>query len=120
MNLTSVVNGLTFELSFEDDQVITGKAVMGRLTVRKADGKPFTQLEPIMGAFAHIVGFSDDFTTVVHIHPMGKEPKSATDRGGPELEFHLDPESAGFIRLFAQVQIDGVSTFAPFGLVVKP
>jgi len=114
------VDGLTYTLSWDQTDIHKGKPVMGKLLITDADGKPFKQLEPIMGAYAHIVGFSEDFKTVVHIHPMGKEPEAETDRGGPELEFHFIPEKDGFIRLFAQVQVSGTSKFAPFGVVVKP
>ncbi len=43
-----------------------------------------------------------------------------TARGGPELEFQIYPLQPGFVRLFAQVQIDGRSHFAPFGLQILP
>ena len=91
---------------------------MGKITVSK-DGKPFTQLEPVMGAYAHIVGFSEDRKTVVHIHPMGEEPMNASDRGGPELSFHIEPGKSGFNKLFAQVRVDGKDVFAPFGIIVQ-
>ena len=51
--------------------------------------------------------------------PMGKEPESDSERGGPQLEFHIEPESSGFIKLFAQIKINGKDIFAPFGLMVE-
>jgi rubrerythrin len=114
----AVVDGLTYTITWENPTIEKGKPVMGKLRITDADGKPFNQLEPVMGAFAHIVGFAEDFKTVVHIHPMGREPEDASERGGPELDFHLVPEGSGFIRLFAQVQIDEKAKFAPFGLNV--
>lgn len=114
------LDGLTYSLSWDQTEIVKGRAVMGKLTIADANGQPFKQLEPVMGAYAHIVGFSEDFKKVVHIHPMGKEPENATDRGGPELEFHLVPEDSGFIRLFAQVMIHGESKFVPFGIEVNP
>ena len=83
-------------------------------------GKLFTDLEPIMGTYAHIVGFSEDQKTVIHIHPYGRAPTRAEDRGGPAFAFKLHVPSAGFLRLYGQVQIDGVSQFAPFGLMILP
>lgn len=114
---TAMVDGLTFKLAF-DGPVQAGKAVMGKVMVSK-DGKPFTQLEPVMGAYAHIVGFSEDRKTVVHIHPMGEEPKQESDRGGPELSFHIEPGKSGFTKLFAQVRVNGKDIFAPFGVKVE-
>lgn len=117
--LNTQVDGYHFQLSFSDNQLIAGKAVMGTLLITDAEGKPVDKLEPIMGAFAHIVGFSDDWKTVVHIHPMGREPSNSRNRGGPTLEFHMEPEKAGFVKLFAQVRIAGKEIFVPFGFTVK-
>lgn len=116
-NMTSTVDGYTFTLAL-DSEPKAGSAVMGNITVTK-DGKPFNQLEPVMGAFAHVVGFTEDYNSVLHIHPMGKEPTSDTERGGPKLEFHIEPKKAGFVKLFAQVRIGGKDVFAPFGVTVK-
>jgi hypothetical protein len=91
---------------------------MGNVTITK-DGKPFTQLEPVMAAFAHIVGFSEDRKTVVHIHPMGIEPTKESDRDGPTLQFHIEPNKAGFTKMFVQVRVNGKDVFAPFGVMVK-
>lgn len=115
----STLDGLTFKLSFENPELQAGKATMGKVTITDDKGKPVTNLEPLMGAFAHIVGFSYDFQSIVHIHPMGKEPTNPSDRGGPDLQFHIEPEKAGFLKLFVQVKINGKEIFAPFGLVVK-
>lgn len=116
-NMTSTVEGYTFTLAL-DSKPKAGSAVMGNITVTK-DGKPFTQLEPVMGAFAHVVGFTEDYNSVMHIHPMGKEPTSDTQRGGPKLEFHIEPKKVGFVKMFAQVKIEGKDIFAPFAIIVK-
>jgi hypothetical protein len=114
----SIVSGYQFLLSFDKTPLEVGKAAMGRITVKDLRGNPVRNLEPIMGAFAHIVGFNEDFNTVVHIHPMGKEPSSTSERGGPEILFHIEPQKVGFIKLFAQVKIADKNIFAPFGFNV--
>ncbi len=116
-SMTATVEGYTFTLAL-DGEPKAGSPVMGNVTVTK-DGQLFTGLEPVMGAFAHVVGFTEDYNSVLHVHPMGKEPTSDTERGGPKLEFHIEPEKAGFVKLFAQVRIDGKDIFAPFGITVK-
>lgn len=113
----ATVEGYSFHLRL-DGTPKAGEAVMATLTVTR-DGKPVDRLEPVMGAFAHMVGFGDDFRSVMHIHPMGQEPTTGRERGGPTLRFHLEPERAGFIRLFAQFRINGQDLFAPFGIVVQ-
>jgi len=54
----------------------------------------------------------------VHVHPMGVEPTKATDRGGPELQFHINPERKGFVKFFAQMNIQGKEIFVPFAVNV--
>ncbi len=118
-SLTSTVKDYTFKLSFDTPTLSAGKAAMGKITVTDKDGKPVTDLQPVMGAYSHIVGFSDDFSTIAHMHPMGTDPKAKTDRGGPELSFHMEPAKAGFTKLFAQVKINGKNVYAPFGVTVQ-
>ena len=115
----ATVDNYKFNLSFDEQELKAGKAVMGRISITDDKGQPVKDLEPIMGAFAHIVGFGDDFKSIVHIHPMGPEPSNPTDRGGPDFQFHLQPETPGFIKLFAQVKINGKEVFAPFGINVS-
>ncbi len=117
--LESTMDGYTFKLSFDSESLVIGKPALGKITITDKVRNPVKDLEPVMGAFAHIVGFFDDKQTVVHIHPMGEEPSKPTDRGGPELQFHIVAEKAGFIKLFAQVSIKGKELFVPFGIVVK-
>lgn len=116
-SMTATVEGYTFTLSL-DGEPKAGAPVMGSVTVTK-DDQPFTGLEPVMGAFAHVVGFTEDYSSVLHVHPMGKEPSSESERGGPKLEFHIEPDKAGFVKLFAQVRIGGKDIYAPFGITVK-
>ncbi len=117
-----LLEGLRYDLVFyAQDGVRAGHPVMGRLRIVEAEGgAPFGKLEPLMGAFAHLVGFHEDRETVLHMHPRGSQVLTAQDRGGPDLDFQLYTENPGFYRLFAQVQIGGVSKFIPFGLTVVP
>ena len=109
--------GYHFALSLEKDEVQAGKVSTAKLRVTR-DGKDFTQLEPVMAAFAHLVGFNEDDETVLHMHPVGAPILNGAERGGPTLEFKIYATKPGFTRLFAQVQIDGRQVFAPFGFQV--
>lgn len=120
VNKTTTVDGYKFDLKFEEETFSAGHPHLAWVTVTGPDGKPFHQLEPVMGAFAHVVGFSEDRNEIAHIHPMGKEPETADERGGPKLEFHTDFKTGGYKKLFVQVQIDGKQVFAPFGVEVLP
>ena len=99
-------------------KVQAGKPVMAIITVTK-DGKSFNKLEPVMGAFAHVVGFNADCSSIMHIHPMGKEPANDSERGGSQLMLHLEPQHAGFVKLFAQFRINGKDIYVPFGIFVN-
>lgn len=116
LSLTAAVGDINATLAF-DAPLVTGQAAMGHLQFQR-DGKPFAALEPVMGAYSHIVGISEDWTSIVHVHPMGMEPSKASDRGGPAIDFHLEPRQPGFLKLFAQIQVDGHDVFLPFAVNV--
>ena len=113
-----IANGLKAKLSFDTSPKV-GIADMGMVKITDDAGKPVTDLEPVMGAFAHIVGFYDDYSTVAHVHPMGKEPSNDKERGGPELSFHFEPVKAGFVKLYVQVRRSGQDIFIPLGVTVQ-
>lgn len=119
VNNTVTVDGMRFDLSFDDEKNFAGQANLATLMIHGSDGKPFLQLEPVMGAFAHVVGFSADRSEIAHVHPMGREPERADERGGPKLQFHTIFAKPGYKKLFAQVQVGGRNVFAPFGLSVE-
>lgn len=121
LNLSTTVDGYRFDLKIPADEPLTaGSASLVAVHVTKPDGTPATNLEPIMAAFAHGVGFTADLSSVLHVHPMGKEPEMDSERGGPDLSFHLQPAMPGFFKFYVQVQIDGQSRFAGFGLNAAP
>jgi hypothetical protein len=117
--LEATVNSLHYALQFQQP-VKAGETAMGTLRVTQADGSGFTRLEPVMDAYAHLVGFHENHTTVLHIHPETSQPPAPNDRGGPDLHFRLFAPIPGFFRMFVQVQRDGVQQFASFGLNVAP
>jgi hypothetical protein len=114
----STAGELQFELVHGDGPIKAGQPARSHLRISTAAGVPFKKLEPVMATFAHLVGFSEDFQTVLHMHPIGPPILNKDARGGPELEFQIYSLKPGFFRLFAQVQVGGESIFAPFGLQV--
>jgi hypothetical protein len=119
-NTTADASGYRFTMSMEKDEPLqAGKATLVKVKVTTPDGKPFNKLEPVMGAFAHMVAFPEDVGSVTHVHPMGREPEKADERGGPELSFHVQPEKAGFHKIFLQTQIGGQEVYAAFAQTVK-
>lgn len=116
-SLSAAVDGYVFNLSLGGALAVDAHTP-ATLTVADAAGAPVAALEPLMGAYAHLVGFSADGASMVHGHPEGEEPKDANARGGPALTFELHPTVAGPNRVFVQVKIAGKVITAPFTLVV--
>jgi hypothetical protein len=92
---------------------------MGTIKVVDVQGHDFKALEPIMGAYAHIVAINEDFETIAHVHPMGEEPSKESDRGGPLLTFHFEPRKTGFYKIWLQAQIGRKDVYVPFGVKVE-
>lgn len=120
--LDSVVEGLRFQLAFDRAGAPPRAGEVRLITITAADaaGKPVTQLAPVMNAFAHLVGFYDDYRTVVHLHPEGGEITKPELRGGPTMSFRFYPPRAGHLRLYCQVLHEGRMIFAPFDVNVAP
>ena len=117
----SETGGYRFELGFPEAlPVRAGRTRSMTLTVRDAQGGPVTVLEPVMNAFCHLVGFYDDYRTVLHLHPTGGDVLNPELRGGPSLGFQLHAPKPGFVRLYAQVRLGGRMLFAPFNINVLP
>lgn len=114
----AAVSGYKVTLKADGD-VTTGRNVTLTFDVTDGAGTAVTTLEPIMGAYAHVVGFYDDYRTIAHLHPMGAAPKEDSDRGSSPLTFHFKPERAGFVRLYMQVSISGQEIMFPFGLNIQ-
>jgi hypothetical protein len=119
---TATTNGRKYTLTMNTrgEPIRAGQTIVGTISVAEADGKPCVVLEPVMGTFAHIVGFNEDMKTVLHIHPFTKNPSGPADRAGPVFAFKFYAPKPGFYRLYGQVQIGGVNQFPPFGVTVLP
>ena len=117
--MQSKVDGWQFDLNFDRKKVVAGQPVNARLRVLDPQGKPCFALEPLMGAFAHVVGFMDDRSTVIHVHSHG-EPPHELSRSGPEVPFRFIAPKSGFLKFFVQTQVNGTVMLAKFGFPVEP
>lgn len=114
----ATVGDVTAQVAFEGKTVKAGAPVNAEVTLTDADGKPLTDLEPVMGAYGHIVGFYEGFKAVAHMHPMGAEPHKAEDRGASPVRFMLHPDHPGYLKYFVQVRRGGKDVFLPFGVEI--
>lgn len=121
--LAAEAGKMRFRLKFGESDGATlhvGRSQVLQVTVAEEDGQPARRLEPVMNAFAHLVGFYEDGQTVVHLHPAGLDVEDPAQRGGPTLEFRFYPPKPGFLRLYCQVSVGGAMAFAPFWVNVVP
>lgn len=120
---TSSVGNLRFDLAFpglNGAAPRAGQIQNMTISVSDAGGQPVQRLEPVMNAFAHVVGFHEDHLTVLHLHPTGGDVLRQDLRGGPSMGFKFFPPKSGFVRLFCQVFVDGKMIFAPFNVHIAP
>jgi len=116
--MESAADGWRFQLRLDRKKVTAGLPVSARLRVTDGQGRPCFGLEPVMGAFAHVVGFMDDRHTMIHVHSHGEPPREQA-RSGPEVPFRLVAPKAGFLKLFIQTQINGTIQLARFSFPVE-
>lgn len=76
---------------------------------------PPLSIEPLMGAYAHAVVFSQNHTGLAHLHPL---PSSLVKEDKAELRFLFQPNFAGSHRLWLQFKQQGQEIFLPFDLTV--
>jgi hypothetical protein len=116
--MEAAADGWRFQLRFDRKRVIAGQPVNARLRVTDEQGRPCFGLEPVMGAFAHVVGFMDDRRTMIHVHSHG-EPPHELSRSGPEVPFRFVAPKKGFLKLFIQTQMNGSIVLSKFGIPVQ-
>tara|TARA_Y100000588_G_scaffold367076_1_gene433414 strand:- start:43 stop:978 length:936 start_codon:yes stop_codon:yes gene_type:complete len=108
--------GYSFSIIPESSDLSVGKDAYLRFEAHDAKGKPIA-LQPVMGAFAHLVVFDDECRGFAHLHPKENLiPVEGKDIHRGPLTFIFRPPSAGHFRLWAQVIIDEKEIFVPFDL----
>jgi hypothetical protein len=112
-------DGLHFSLAPSAQPLRAGQAVDLTFTVTRADGGAVA-LEPVMGAFAHLVAFDSGRSGFAHLHPSQADPLAAPDAVKPRLAFKLTIPKAGRYVIWAQVRPGGHEVFIPFGFEVAP
>ena len=119
LNRSAAVDRCWFDLSTAENMpFIAGQVASVQVVVSDPQGRPVSRLEPLMGAFAHGVGFTSDLSSVLHVHPLGSAATDENDRGGPILNFMIVPRQPGYMKFYVQVQLNGKNVFAGFGLHV--
>lgn len=91
------------------DKLVAGKMAMLDLKMTRTDGTT-PQLEPYLGAFAHIIATPADGNALIHVHPMGTGPSQGV--------LHTTFPAAGEYRLWIQFIDDGNLKTIPLSVKV--
>jgi hypothetical protein len=84
-----------------------------RLVVTRPGGGP-VPIEPIMGAFAHLVAFDTERSGFAHIHPNETDLSRRPDPRTPAFTFKVTIPAAGRYVIWSQVNLGGTEAYAPF------
>jgi hypothetical protein len=116
--LEAEADGLRFVVSADGGALREG--VRGTLRLRLHNPRGELVLEPVMGAFAHVVAFDPARSGVAHLHPLDTEGAWDSDRCTCELTFSVAFPQAGTFRLWVQTHASGREQLVPFTLRVLP
>ena len=105
------VDGVRVELKVED--MVPGKEACLTFTLSDdTTGQPITDLQPYLGAPAHMLMVRADLGDAVHAHP------EELQTGGPRISFHPLIPAEGDYKLWLQVQRAGRVITVPFWITV--
>ncbi len=116
---TSERGGYSFSLMPDVLPIRAGKPADLKLLITRVDGGP-VPMEPVMGAFAHLVAFDEARSGFAHLHPMEADVTKQPEALRPMLNFKITIPRAGRYVIWAQVNLGGRETFVPFWFDVVP
>jgi hypothetical protein len=90
-----------------------------KLVITRLDGQP-VPMQPVMGAFAHLVAFDEARSGFAHLHPNEINPLTPPDALKPVLNFKITIPAAGNYVIWSQLNLGGRETFVPFWFDVEP
>ncbi len=109
-----VADGQSYQvtLDFQPKQPLaSGRSVTITFEIRDANGKPISNLEPLMAAGGHCVIIGADALEFLHVHPaevvVVVDDNTAGWRGGPSVSFLANFPKPGLYRAWGQFQHEG-------------
>lgn len=119
-NTTAQLLGWNFEL-VTPPVIQAGKLadLKFRIESQGREKKP-VPLQPVMGAFAHLVAFDEARSGFAHLHPDQVDLAQPPDALKPELTFKVTIPAPGRYVIWAQVNLGGTEAFVPFWVDVRP
>ena len=94
-------------LNCQPEQLAVGRNIKMTFEIKDANGKPITNLEPLMAAGGHCVIIDADGREFLHVHPAEEVHDGVNWRGGPSVSFLANFPKAGLYRAWGQFQHEG-------------
>ncbi len=110
-------DGYRFRLTTAPQPARAAQPIDLRFAMERSGGEP-VRLEPVMGAWAHLVAFDLSRSGFAHLHPAETDLLKAPDAINPVLNFKLTIPRAGRYVIWAQLNPGGREEFVPFGIDV--
>ena len=111
-------DGIVYSLATVPTPARAGQPIDLRFAVARGDGGA-VPLEPVMGAFAHLVAFDAERSGFAHLHPTEVDLARPPDAKRPALNFKLTIPRPGRYVIWAQLKLDGTERFVPFDFPVS-
>lgn len=114
----ATVEDVSFYLMPPEDGLRARRPAILSFDIRHRNEGRSVTLEPVMGAWAHIVAFDQERTGFAHMHPLQENLELQLDPVEPELDFMFYATEPGLYTIWGQVKIDGAEIFVPFSVEV--
>ena len=101
-------------LNCQPEQLVAGRDTKMTFEIKDANGKPITNLEPLMAAGGHCVIIDADGREFLHVHPAEEVHDGVNWRGGPSVSFLANFPKPGLYRAWGQFQHEGRLLTADF------
>lgn len=120
VNTTAQVRGYLFTLDVPE-LLRAGQPADLRFRIEsQGKVKEPVPMQPVMGAFAHLVAFDQARSGFAHLHPLETDLTKPPDATHPELNFKVTIPRSGRYVIWAQVNLAGNELFVPFWVEVLP
>jgi hypothetical protein len=101
-------------LNINQQRLDVGRNIKMTFEISDANGKPISNLEPLMAAGGHCVIIDADAREFLHVHPAEEIHDLSSWRGGPSISFLANFPKSGVYRAWGQFQHEGRLLTADF------
>lgn len=101
-------------LNCEPEQLVADRDIKMTFEIKDTNGKPITNLEPLMAAGGHCVIIDAGGREFLHVHPAEEVHDGINWRGGPSVSFLANFPKPGLYRAWGQFQHEGRLLTADF------